>query len=101
MEFRLNNGLLVEKTGFRSEECWVGDVMIPRQIGRLTSLPDGSSFKSKLVPISAVGSIYKGFDLNSINTAVRLIYETPAGFGDLEGVLGEEAVRASNAIVYE
>lgn len=88
LEFRWSNGLDIstylqilqqDHTSLR-----VGDVMIPLHFGLLEFVPnklpvrtsDDVNHKIAVIPISRPGTIYTGFDINRINTCVRLKFST-------------------------
>ena len=87
LEFRWSNGLEVDPFDLAIAESdlhhRVGDAMIPLQIGQLASIPSTLSLTDEsttttIIPISKVGTIYTGFDINRINTCCRIKYKTSA-----------------------
>jgi hypothetical protein len=77
IEFRLNNGLEIrhDRKEIMNKNFFVGDLMIPRQIGKLHSLPDPESVNLpiKYIPLAKPGTEYFGFDVNVLNTAARFV----------------------------
>ena len=87
LEFRWSNGLEVDPFDLAIAESdlhhRVGDAMIPLQIVQLASIPSTLSLTDEsttttIIPISKVGTIYTGFDINRINTCCRIKYKTSA-----------------------
>lgn len=88
LEFRWSNGLEVESSSVAVAESdlhhRVGDAMIPLEIGQLASIPTtvdlasltDESTTTTIIPISKVGTLYTGFDINRINTCCRIKYKT-------------------------
>jgi biotin carboxylase len=67
IEFRINNQLPID---FCIKPEYLGDVMIPKPIGRLTKIPNeypGATIYAK------EGQTYTGFDINHLNTMCRIV----------------------------
>ncbi|KAI9094324.1 ATP-grasp domain-containing protein [Phlyctochytrium arcticum] len=104
MEFRCNNGLPLRhdrKTVAniaKSDNYSVADIMIPRQIGELTSIPEPNSElpvpNALYYPFAKVGSVYTGFDINTMNTAARIVVTNTDGGSTVDGM--EERLLAAH-----
>lgn len=87
-EFRLNNGLelrtqLLGKLdkAVQSSTC-VGDLLIRRPIGKLLKLPNPKECPIKnltCISLTSEESIYSGYNVNIINTSMRMIAISPGG----------------------
>lgn len=80
IEFRLNLGLNLrhdrESISKMNSPCFgAADLMIPRQLGKLVSLPDSECPLPNMIykPIAKAGTVYQGFSVNTMNTAARFI----------------------------
>lgn len=85
LEFRCNLGLPSRfsvrgnvKTDSETDQI-VGDLIIPHRVGVLRYLPNASErvpFNGvKYCPVGKIGTVYRGFDINVMNTAARLVAE--------------------------
>lgn len=87
MEFRLNIGLPLRHNRERiaqitRENFTVADLMVPKQLGKLVSIPEVSTCTLPNIiykPLAKVGTVYKGFDVNTMNTAARFIATVQPG----------------------
>ncbi|KAJ3038904.1 hypothetical protein HDV00_012826 [Rhizophlyctis rosea] len=94
MEFRLNNGLGLRhdrdaRTKLNDEGYSCGDLMVPKKIGRLEALPAAGDClvpNVQYVPIGKVGDVYKGFDINAMNTCARFVAISTGEGGNSEDV---------------
>jgi hypothetical protein len=76
IEFRLSNGLTPRQDMRQDENFTCADLIIPLQIGKLISIPAEKDCYLKncvYLPLGKVGTIYKGFNVNHINTAARFM----------------------------
>lgn len=76
LEFRLNNGLSPKKGLNQTPNFTCADLIVPLQIGKLVSIPLETDFSlpnCSYKPLGKVGRIYKGFDVNYLNTAARFM----------------------------
>lgn len=76
LEFRLNNGLAPKKALNQKPNFTCADLIIPLQIGKLVSIPGETDFSlpnCSYKPLGTVGRVYKGFDVNYLNTAARFM----------------------------
>ena len=77
-EFRWNIGLPIKLSQLENNGVRVGDIMIPLQMGQLVSVPKDPSVQSdekiqfSIIQISKNGTLYTGFDINKINTCIRI-----------------------------
>ncbi len=112
MEFRLNIGLPLRHDResvsplLRDETFTIGDLMVPKQIGLLKTLPGQQDCPLPLTqynPIGKAGSLYHGFDVLSMNTAARFVVRG-SGEGE-EGTVESRLQRAldwfNRSVVYE
>ena len=78
LEFRLNIGLEPRKdTKPNIENFSCADLIIPLKRGKLISIPSESECAIRnciYKPFGKVGTIYKGFDVNVLNTAARFMF---------------------------
>ncbi|KAI8918772.1 ATP-grasp domain-containing protein [Entophlyctis helioformis] len=77
-EFRLNIGLSRRDHGLKplAANRAIGDLMVPKKIGRLVSLPDLAQCPTPNVTFkvfATAGTDYHGFDINKLNTCCRII----------------------------
>ncbi|KAJ3282848.1 hypothetical protein HK104_010678 [Borealophlyctis nickersoniae] len=113
MEFRLNNGLplrhdreavaRVNNPGF---SC--GDLMVPLRVGRLAALPAEGDVCPvagvQYIPIAKVGQIYKGFNINAMNTCARFVVtagEAGVDTAEMQRRLGQALEWFDARVVYE
>eukprot|EP00842_Homolaphlyctis_polyrhiza_P004440 jgi/Hompol1/4998/HPOL_001100-RA len=102
MEFRLNVGLPLRQTTNASGstavsvDTAVGDLMIPKKLGTLIALPDAAACPVGGVVckiFGKIGSVYKGFDMATLNTCARLV--ASGGFTSTADV--EQALAAAHS----
>ncbi len=97
MEFRLNVGLSLRHDRsttsplLQDRAFTIGDLMVPKQIGKLKYLPGPSECTlpstTQYIPIAKVDTLYHGFDVNSMNTAARFVVRDGSGGGVEERLL--------------
>ncbi|KAI8819629.1 ATP-grasp domain-containing protein [Fimicolochytrium jonesii] len=83
MEFRLSNGLPLRQDRssvapiVKHPNFSLGDLLIPRRIGKLLSIPGSVSLcpvsDVQYFPIAKSGTEYTGFHISTMNTAARLV----------------------------
>ena len=113
MEFRLNNGLDLRQDRVHVARLFqshfgIGDLMVPKQIGKLLSLPDPNQLTIPHLQVkimAKIGTLYRGFDVNTMNTAVRFVaftgnHEVPT-FSLLESRLMASLAWFNRSTVYE
>ncbi|TPX64200.1 hypothetical protein SpCBS45565_g06061 [Spizellomyces sp. 'palustris'] len=112
IEFRLSIGLslrhnrldiakIAQNPGFA-----VADLMIPRQIGKLVTLPSADAKcpvpNLQYFPIAKPGSVYKGFDINTMNTCARFVaISSETTVEEMEGKLSKAHQWFKEGTVYE
>lgn len=95
IEFRLNVGLEPRQKlngtvdGSLSEKC-VGDLLIRRPVGKLMRLPDPETCPVKnlqCIPMAKLESVYRGYDVNIVNTSMRMVATTASSPTGTEEIL--------------
>lgn len=110
MEFRLNVGLSLRHDRsttsplLQDRAFTIGDIMIPKQIGKLKYLPGQNDCNltstTQYIPIAKVDTLYHGFDVNSMNTAARFVVRD-ASVGSVEERLLKALDWFQGSAIYE
>jgi hypothetical protein len=95
VEFRINNNLPVDVT---IKPVSIGDVLIPKPVGTLTKIPHTVPFGTIKV-FGKIGDIYKGFDINHLNTLARIVCKGE-GLTDLVSQLQQSAAEFASLLEY-
>ncbi|KAJ3075598.1 hypothetical protein HDU98_007580 [Podochytrium sp. JEL0797] len=97
MEFRLSCGLglrhdrTLHSRYARADPGYsIADLMVPLKVGTLVQIPDGNACPVegvRVIQVAKVGTTYAGFDINVMNTCVRLVAVAKDGEGVTEGMM--------------
>ncbi|TPX61551.1 hypothetical protein PhCBS80983_g01129 [Powellomyces hirtus] len=111
MEFRLSLGLALRQNRSHSslieryKNFTIGDLLIPRKVGQLQSIPEATSCplaNTHYFPIAKVGTTYTGFHMTTMNTAARFVVLLEDGsVAKMEEALANAQAWFENAVVYE
>jgi hypothetical protein len=106
IEFRLSIGLNPRQDMKQDANFTCADLIIPLQIGKLISLPaekDCHLANCLYKPLGKIGTVYKGFNVNNLNTAARFMISTPekCTINDMESRLSLAATWFNKYVWYE